>query len=117
MFPSLVVAVIVVLALVLGMSIFFKVDADKIQVSGTEKYTAWQIREASGIKDGENLLSISEPKISSNIEAALPYVNKVRVGIKLPDTVKIEIEELDVVYAIESSDGKAFMVNLWGGGA
>ncbi len=75
----LLVVVAVVLAVVFGMSIFFKVDADKIVVSGTEKYTPWQIREASGIKDGENLLSISEPRISSNIEEALPYVNKVRV--------------------------------------
>lgn len=101
----LLIVVAVVLAVVFGMSLFFKVDADKITVSGTEKYTAWQIREASGIKDGENLLSISEARISSNIEDALPYVNKVRVGIKLPDTVKIEIEELDVVYSAEATDG------------
>ena len=106
----LLIVVAVVLAVVFGMSIFFKVDADKIMVSGTEKYTAWQIREASGIKDGENLLSISEPRISSNIEAALPYVNKVRVGIKLPDTVKIEIEELDVVYSAEATDGSWWLI-------
>lgn len=100
----LLIVVAVVLAVIFGMSLFFKVDADKIMVSGAEKYTAWQIREASGIKDGENLLSISEARISSNIEEALPYVNKVRVGIKLPDTVKIEIEELDVVYSVEAED-------------
>ena len=107
---SLLIVVAVVLAVIFGMSIFFKVDADKIMVSGIEKYSAWQIREASGIKDGENLLSISEPRISSNIESALPYVNKVRVGIKLPDTVKIEIEELDVVYSAESTDGSWWLI-------
>ena len=106
----LLIVVAVVLAVIFGMSIFFKVDADKIMVSGTEKYTPWQIREASGIKDGENLLSISEPRISSNIEEALPYVNKVRVGIKLPDTVKIEIVELDVVYSVEAADGSWWLV-------
>lgn len=100
----------VVLAVVFGMSIFFKVDADKIMVSGMEKYTAWQIREASGIKDGENLLSINEPRISSVIRESLPYVNKVRVGIKLPDTVKIEIEELDVVYSVEDVDGNWWLL-------
>lgn len=92
----------VVLALVFGMSIFFKVKV--VTVSGVEKYTEWDVRQASGIQDGENLLGISEPKISSSIKAKLPYVNKVRVGIKLPDTVKIEVEELDVVYAIEAED-------------
>ena len=101
----LLIVVAVVLAVIFGMSIFFKVDAEKITVSGVEKYTAWQIREASGIKDGENLLSINEPRISSAIREALPYVNKVRVGIKLPDTVKIEIEELDVVYSAEDVEG------------
>lgn len=106
----LLITVAVVLAFVFGMSIFFKVDADKIMVSGTDKYTAWQIREASGIQDGENLLSISEPRISSNIQDALPYVNKVRVGIKLPDTVKIEIEELAVVYAVEATDSSWWLM-------
>ena len=106
----LLIVVAVVLAVIFGMSLFFKVDADKITVSGMEKYTAWQIREASGIRDGENLLSISEPRISTNIQDALPYVNKVRVGIKLPDTVKIEIEELDVVYSAEATDGSWWLV-------
>jgi len=94
----------VVLALIFGMSIFFKVDLDKVTISGTNKYSAMQILEASGIKDGENLLSISEPRIASKLHDALPYVDDVRVGIKLPDTVKIEIVELEVVYAIESVD-------------
>ena len=106
----LLIAAAVVLAVVFGMSIFFKVDADKIMVSGMEKYTAWQIREASGIKDGENLLSINAARISSVIREELPYVNKVRVGIKLPDTVKIEIEELDVVYSMEDVDGNWWLL-------
>ncbi len=93
----------IVIAIVFGMSIFFKVDADKITVSGTEKYTPWQIREASGIRDGENLFTLSDAKISSKITEALPYVKRVRVGIKLPDTVNIEIEELDVVYLAEDN--------------
>lgn len=93
----------VVLAIVFGMSIFFKVST--VTVIGNEKYSAWDIREASGIQDGENLLSISEPKISNSITSRLPYVNKVRVGIKLPDTVKLEIVEFDVVYSVEATDG------------
>lgn len=104
----LVSAVAVVLALLFGMSIFFKVKT--VTVTGNEKYTAWDIREASGIMDGENLLTISEPRISSNITDTLPYVSKVRVGIKLPDTVRIEIVELDIVYSVEASDGSWWLV-------
>lgn len=104
--------VAVVLAVVLGMAIFFKVE--NVTVSGMEKYTAWEIREASGISDGENLLTISEPRISGRIRTLLPYVDKVRVGIKLPDTVNIEIVELDVVYAIEEAEGRWWLMDANG---
>lgn len=105
--------VAVVLALLFGMSIFFKVKT--VTVAGANKYTAWDIREASGIQEGENLLTISEAKLSSNIKSKLPYVDTVRIGIKLPDTVKIEIEELDVVYAIEAVDGSWWLMRADGG--
>ena len=85
----------VVLALLFGMAIFFKVDESKIMVSGVNKYTEMQIREASGIRDGENLLLLSDAKVSASIISQLPYVKSVRVGIKLPDTVQIEIVELE----------------------
>lgn len=109
----LVSVVAVVLALLFGMSIFFKVKT--VTVTGMSKYTAWDIREASGIQEGENLLTISEPKLSSNIRSKLPYVDTVRIGIKLPDTVKIEIKELDVVYSIEASDGSWWLMRADGG--
>ncbi len=104
----LVTVVAVVFALIFGMSIFFKVKT--VTVAGANKYTPQEIREASGILEGENLLSISEAKLSTNIKDNLPYVNTVRVGIKLPDTVKIEIEELDVVYSVEAEDGSWWLI-------
>ena len=102
----------VVVALVLGMSIFFK--ASKVVVSGADKYTPWEIKEASGIQDGDALLSISETKISARIRTQLPYVGNVRVGIKLPDTVNIEITELDAVYAVEDSDQGWWLIDAQG---
>ncbi len=102
----------VVLALVFGMSIFFK--ARQVTVSGAEKYTAWEIKQASGIQDGESLLGLSEAKISARIRTALPYVGDVRVGIKLPDTVMIEITELEVVYAVEDSSSGWWLLDASG---
>lgn len=100
--------VAVVLALTFGISLFFTVK--QVEVYGAQKYTPWQIREASGIKEGENLLGVSEARISSLIEDNLPYVNKVRVKVKLPDTVCIQIEELDVVYSVASEDGQWWLI-------
>lgn len=99
----------VVAALVLGMSVFFKVQT--ITVSGAETYSAWAIREASGISEGDSLLTFSKARASAKIQASLAYVDDVRIGIKLPDTVIIYIEEMDVSYAIESNQGDWWLIN------
>lgn len=106
----LLTVVAVVLALLFGMSIFFKTDRDKILVSGTQKYTAYDVVKASGIKDGENLLTLRKPEIGGRIMEALPYVTKVRPRIKLPDTVIIEIVESEVVYSLEAADGSWWLM-------
>lgn len=102
----------VVLAIVLGLSIFFKVR--QVMVSGAEKYTPWEIKEASAIQEGDALLSLSEAKITARIRARLPYVGDVRVGIKLPNTVNIEITELDVVYAVEDVNSGWWLMDASG---
>jgi cell division protein FtsQ len=92
-----------VLALVLCLSIFFRVET--VTVSGADAYSAWAVREASGIQQGDRLLTFGKARACAKIKAELPYVDTVRIGIKLPDTVNIVIEEIDVVYAIQDQDG------------
>ena len=89
----------VVIAVVLVVSIFFKVD--QVLVSGAEKYTPWE-------------MGLSEAKITARIQKKLPYVGDVRVGIKLPDTVNIEIKELNVVYAAEDTSGTWWLMDAAG---
>ncbi len=108
----------VVLALTLGMAIFFKVEV--VNVAGAQKYSAWQILEASGIqvssedKPGENLLTLNKFKAGGKIKTALPYVDEVKISIKLPDTVNIEITELKVVYAVEDTHGGWWLMDSQG---
>lgn len=102
----------VVLAVILGLSVFFKVEV--ITVSGAEVYSSWAIREASGISEGENLLTFSKIRAASQIKAKLPYVEKVRIGIKLPDTVNIMVKEASVVYAIRDSEGSWWLMDSEG---
>ena len=102
----------VVVALILGISVFFKVET--IQVSGNVKYSAWDVSQASGIQTGENLLTLGIPQAVAKIQAALPYVESVRIGIKLPNTVNIEIVESEVAYALEASDATWWLVNSSG---
>lgn len=99
----------VVIAAVLCMSIFFKVEV--IEVSGAKSYDEWTIREASGIEEGDNLLTFSRGKAGGRIKTQLQYVDQVRFGIKLPNTVIIDIKEFNVVYAVKASDGTWYLIN------
>lgn len=110
----LVTVVAVVLALMLGVSVFFKVDYAKIRVSGNEKYTVLDILQAAGIQDGDNLLTFSRARASGRIITSLPYVAKVRIGIKLPDTVMIDITEVEVTYAVKAADDTWWLVSSGG---
>lgn len=102
----------VVLALFAGFSIFFRVD--QIVVTGTNKYTAWAIREASGIEEGESLLAFGKAKAAGKITGALPYVKSVRIGVTLPGTVNIYVEELEVVYSAEDENGVWWLLSADG---
>lgn len=101
----------VVLALLFGISVFFKVE--NFEISGNIKYEAWDIAEASDIL-GDNLLTFSHAKAAGKIQTLLPYVKSVRIGIKLPDTVKIVIEETEVTYSVQASDDSWWLVSSVG---
>lgn len=104
--------VAVVLALVLGISVFFKVET--VMVSGNQKYSAEAILEASGIQLGDNLLTFSRAKAGGKIIGTLPFVEKVRFGIKLPGTVNIEITEVEVGYAAADANGSWWLISSAG---
>lgn len=102
----------VVLAIFISCSIFFRVE--NIEVSGVSKYTAWSIREASGIEEGESLLSFGKAGAAGRIMEKLRYVKSVRIGVTLPDTVNIYVEELDVVYAIQDQQDRWWLISADG---
>ncbi len=102
----------VVIAVMLGLSVFFKVK--NIEISGMKKYTAWDIEQASGIQKGDNLLTFGKARASGKIISNLRYVQSVRIGIKLPDTVKIEVIEVEVTYAVQDSAGKWWLISSQG---
>ena len=96
------------MAVLLGVSVFFKVE--KVVVYGNSSYEAWTIRDASGIAEGENLLTFGATAACDQILDELPYVEKVRIGVSLPGTVKIYVTEYEVAYSMEDSDGSWWLV-------
>lgn len=112
MLMKILIVIAVVVAITLGISVFFKVE--KVVVYGNKAYSAWTIQEAGGIETGTNLLSLNNTRACGKIMAALPYVDNVRIGIKLPDTVNIYVKEIDVAYAITTMDGTNWLMTSSG---
>lgn len=106
--------VAVALAVFLGLSVFFRVDKTKFSVHGNRLYRADTIWEAAGIKDGDSLLGLSKPKISSRIMQKLPYVKSVSVSVTLPDTVTIQVEELTVCLSVQDTAGNCWLMSADG---
>lgn len=105
---SIGVAVLVILALMA----FLRVR--NVSVVGNAIYAQSEIQEASGITQGSGLLLVNKTAAASRIRAQLPYIDEVRVGISLPDTVKIEVVELETTFAVSADDGSFWLVNSGG---
>ena len=104
--------VAIVLALSIGLSIFFQVQT--VTVSGSDRYSAWTVAEASGIQKGDSLLFFGDAAASSKILDALPYIQSVRFSIQLPGVVHIIVEEVPVSYAVQATDGSWWMITASG---
>lgn len=101
-------------ALLLIVCLMVVLRIDYVSVVGNSLYSKEEIQEATGLSEGSALLLVNKTAVASRIKAELPYVDDVRVGIGLPDTVKIEVVELESVYAVAADDGSYWLVNSEG---
>ena len=106
---KLLIMLAVVAAIVLGVAIFFQVRV--VDVQGNRIYSDEQIAEASQVEPGDNLVMVNRAAVTGNIEANLPYVQKVSVGLILPDTVVILVEESDIAGLVTADVGTTWYVN------
>ena len=99
--------------LVAAITLFFRVDT--VVITGEKRYTEAEIREVSGVKDGDNLFLLNKYQVIRNIAEALPYVEleETRVQRKLPDTLLIEIKECGDPLAW-AQDGTVWLVSPGG---
>lgn len=96
-------------AVVVALTLFFRVDT--IVVTGTELYTQEEVVAATGVEQGENLILLNKFDVQNQIREQLPYIEKIRINRKLPDTLLVEIvEECRQPLAIVQ-DGSAWLVS------
>ena len=87
-------------AVVAALTLFFRVD--RIEVTGTERYTEDEVIAASGIDIGDNLYLLNKYDAARSIADALPYIDieDIRIRRELPDTLLIDVEECGTPLAV-----------------
>jgi len=76
-----------IVGVVLCFTVFFSIKS--ITASGSKLYTAEQLISASGIKNEDNLLLITEEKTLKKIRETLHFVDSIKIEKKLPNTLSI----------------------------
>jgi len=72
------------------------------------------VKQASGVEAGDNLLMVNRSAVSGSIQARMPYVQDVSVGLILPDTVVVQVKESEVVALVQSDTGSDWYINTNG---
>lgn len=99
---------LIVGAIAAALAVFFK--ADHLDISGNERYTAQEIQEASGVKEGDNLYFMNKYAVARRIQRALPYVEEVQIHRRLPDTLCIAVRECTRLAAVEQ-EGQFWVIS------
>ena len=94
---------VILAALVFGMSIFFRVAG--IEVTGNEFYSDEEIIAASGIEEGDNLFFINRITAITRIRARLPYVESAAIRRTLPNRLEIEVSESSAIAWVNTDAG------------
>lgn len=102
----------IVVAVVLSMVIFFRVQT--IEVVGNGYYSLEEIVQAAGVAEGDNLLTVSRGSVAGNIMAQLPYIESVRVTRNLPNTLLLTVSEFDATYAVTDTEGDWYLITANG---
>ncbi len=104
---------IIVLGTLVALSLTVLFPIKHIQVGGSNIYTAEQIVSAANIKSNDNLLRVNKKELIKSVQQSLPFIEKVEVKRKLPETLIITVSD-----ATESHcyyvDGKYYSVNTDG---
>lgn len=114
-------ALVVVIAIILGSVIFFKISDVQVYVKSPsgivspiapdDRYSTEDLMEASGISLGSNLCLLNKNRTAVSILQKLPYVSHVSIQKKLPGTLVLTISQSEAAAAIQSEDGSWWLLD------
>ena len=107
-----ILTVILVVGVVLSLTVLFKTQT--YLVEGNTHYDEQDIIDACGISTGENIFLAPKAPAEKKIKEDFAYVENVRVGFHIPDTITIRIEEAVEGYLVEYGEGEYLLVSTKG---
>ena len=75
-------------------------------MTGSTRYAAEDIIEAADIGEEQNIFTISQKTLNERITALCPYIERVTLHRRLPDTLELELHEFNTIYACIGSMGR-----------
>ena len=88
-------------------TVFFKLD--QIQVNGCSVYSQAQIIDEIGAQKGESLFKVNISNAEKLLVGKLPYVRSVKISRKFPTTLKVDVQEEEVLGAVYTNEGFAIL--------
>ncbi len=91
------------IGVVLVLALFFKIDT--ITIKGDKVYADKEVVLQSGIEKGDSLIRVKESKINDILTKEMPYIGKITLEKKLPDTLIINVSATREVVAFQGGAG------------
>ena len=79
------------LSFLLSYSYYQGAEISEIIIVGDEVYPETEILEAAQLETGMNMLTVREKKINNDVTKVLPFISKIAVDYRLPDTLALDI--------------------------
>lgn len=105
-FRKYLLAACLVLAVVIlsAAAIFVFLRVEHVTVDNETDFSAEEVRAASGIHTGQNLLLLDKRSVADNIARKIPYADSIVVTKQYPSTVKISLKKGEAAYYIRKGE-------------
>lgn len=103
------VGVLLLIVCAIGGAVWLILPVGAVKVIGKTPYTQEKIMQVSGISVGDRLLGVDERKTARLLETNLPYISKVSVLWRLPNTLVLQLQKATPIAAVPRTGGFAIL--------
>ncbi len=109
---SIILVVIITGCLILSLTVLFKTQ--NFEIAGSDQYSLDELVSVSGLNTGENIFLAPRGIAERRVKENYPYIEKVEISPKIPDTMVFNITEAVEGYMVKISDSEYLVVSSQG---